>query len=80
MRANDPDVVVVDAGAAGASIAAVQAHGGSEVSLLSWPAPLQVSLLSWPAPLPTGVFTGQLHDAAGGQFRHEPHPRPAAGS
>jgi glycine/D-amino acid oxidase-like deaminating enzyme len=40
MRANDPDVVVVDAGVAGASIAAVLARGGSEVLLLSWPAPL----------------------------------------
>jgi choline dehydrogenase-like flavoprotein len=40
MRANDTDVVVVDAGVAGASIAAVLARGGSEVLLLSWPAPL----------------------------------------
>src|ERR1700728_2863272 len=38
MRANDTDVV--DAGVAGASIAAVLARGGSEVLLLSWPAPL----------------------------------------
>jgi choline dehydrogenase-like flavoprotein len=33
MRANDPDVVV-DAGVAGASIAAVLARGGSKVLLL----------------------------------------------
>ena len=39
MRASDTDVVV-DAGVAGASIAAVLARGGSEVLLLSWPAPL----------------------------------------
>jgi choline dehydrogenase-like flavoprotein len=39
MRADDTDVVVVDAGAAGAPIAAVLARGGSEVLLLLWPAP-----------------------------------------
>lgn len=49
MRANDPDVVVVDAGVAGASIAAVLARGGSEVLLLSWP-----------ARLPKEAFTDQL--------------------
>jgi hypothetical protein len=38
MRANDTDVVV-DAGVAGASIAAVLARGGGEGLLFSWPGP-----------------------------------------
>jgi choline dehydrogenase-like flavoprotein len=50
MRANDPDAAVVDAGVAGASIAAVLARGGSEVLLLSWPAPLAHRGVHRPAP------------------------------
>lgn len=50
MRANDPDVVVVDAGVAGASIAAVLARGGSEVLLAPRPAPLAQRGVHRPAP------------------------------
>lgn len=50
MQADGPDVAVVDAGVAGPSIAAVLARGGSEVLLLSWPAPLAQKGVHRPVP------------------------------